>query len=114
VPALQAKEYTVLNADAPPANAGPMISFHKPGTDLAALYAKLTEAHIVTSLRTDRKGRQYLRLSPHFYNTDEELQRVLEKCIISLFQALTSCFPLKLLLPFLPGKWLLAFLEAFY
>jgi selenocysteine lyase/cysteine desulfurase len=28
--------------------------------------------------RADRSSRQYLRLSPHFYNTDTELHRVLE------------------------------------
>jgi len=32
----------------------------------------------VTSLRADRAGRRYIRLSPHFYNTDVELQRVLD------------------------------------
>jgi cysteine desulfurase / selenocysteine lyase len=32
----------------------------------------------VASLRTDRAGQRYLRLSPHFYNTDAELQRVVE------------------------------------
>jgi selenocysteine lyase/cysteine desulfurase len=26
----------------------------------------------------DRKGQKYIRLSPHFYNTDAELQRVVE------------------------------------
>jgi cysteine desulfurase / selenocysteine lyase len=51
---------------------------YQPGKDLAALNQKLSDAGIVTSLRTDRKGQNYLRLSPHFYNTDEELQRVLE------------------------------------
>jgi selenocysteine lyase/cysteine desulfurase len=29
-------------------------------------------------LRGDRSGRKLLRLSPHFYNTDAELQRVVE------------------------------------
>jgi selenocysteine lyase/cysteine desulfurase len=37
----------------------------------------LSEANILASLRVDRKGRRYLRLSPHFYNTDAELERVL-------------------------------------
>ena len=45
---------------------------------MAALYAKLEAAGIKTSLRSDRAGREYLRLSPHFYNTDAELGRVLE------------------------------------
>jgi len=78
VPALQAKGYTVLQADAPPEHASGIISFHRPGSDLSALHAKLTEAKIVTSLRTDRAGNKYIRLSPHFYTTDAELQKLLE------------------------------------
>ncbi len=78
MPALQAKGFTVLNADAKPENAGGIVSFFQPGKDLTALNQKLSEAGIVASLRTDRKGQNYIRLSPHFYNTDAELQRVLE------------------------------------
>ena len=78
VPALQAKGCTVLQADAPAAAASGIISFSRPGGDLAALHQKLLEAGIVTSLRADRRGQQYIRLSPHFYNTDAELQRVVE------------------------------------
>ena len=44
---------------------------------MGVLHEKLTQAKIITSLRTDRVGNRYLRLSPHFYNTDAELQRVL-------------------------------------
>jgi len=78
VPALQAKGCTVVHADAPPENSSGIISFHQPGRDLAALQQKLTDANIITSLRVDRAGQKYVRLSPHFYNTDSELQRVLE------------------------------------
>jgi len=78
VPALQAKGYSVLNADATPENGGGITSFFLPGKDLPALHAKLSAANVTTSLRTDRKGQKYLRLSPHFYNTDAELQRVVE------------------------------------
>ncbi len=35
-------------------------------------------AGITASLRADRAGQEYLRLSAHFYNTDEELQRTLD------------------------------------
>jgi selenocysteine lyase/cysteine desulfurase len=77
VPALQAKGYTVLHADAPPANTSGIVTFHRDGTDMAALGAKLEAANIVASLRVERGGRKYLRLSPHFYNTDSELHRVL-------------------------------------
>jgi len=78
VPALQAKGFTVLNADAKPENASGIVSFFQPGKDLASLHKKLAEAGVVASLRTDRKGQNYIRLSPHFYNTDAELHRVLE------------------------------------
>jgi selenocysteine lyase/cysteine desulfurase len=78
VPALQAKGCTVLQADAPAENGSGIVSFYRPGSDLAALHQKLTEAAVVTSLRTDRTGQKYIRLSPHFYNTDAELERALE------------------------------------
>jgi len=77
VPALQAKGYQVLHADAPAENCSGITSFFRPDSDLSALYEKLLAANIVTSLRTDRKGQRYIRLSPHFYNTDEELNHVL-------------------------------------
>ena len=77
VPALQSKGYTVLQADAPPENASSIVSFHGENFGIPALHKKLEEANIVTSLRSDRSGQRYIRLSPHFYNTDAELNRVL-------------------------------------
>jgi len=32
----------------------------------------------VCSPRQDREGRHYVRFSPHFYNTEAEVDRVLE------------------------------------
>jgi len=78
VQALQSRGYTVVHADAAPENASGITSFFHPGKDLPALHKKLLEANIITSLRADRVGQKYIRLSPHFYNTDAELQRVLE------------------------------------
>ncbi len=75
---LQKKNYQILNADAPPENASSIISFFRANADLPALHKKLTDANIITSLRADRTGRQYIRLSPHFYNTDAELHQLLE------------------------------------
>ena len=77
LPALQAKGYTVLHGEAPTRHASLIVSFQRPGVDMAALHEKLTQAKIVASLRTDRAGNRYLRLSPHFYNTDAELERLL-------------------------------------
>ena len=78
VPALLAKGFMVLNADAKPENTSGIVTFFQAGKDPAALHKKLTEAGVVASLRSDRKGQNYIRVSPHYYNTDAELQRVLE------------------------------------
>ena len=78
VPALQSKGFSVLNPEPKPENVGGITSFFQPEKDLAPLHQKLAEAGVIASLRTDRRGQNYLRLSPHFYNTDAELHRVLE------------------------------------
>src|SRR6266498_1535757 len=78
VPALQEKGYTVLQPDAGTKAGSCIISFFKPGTELGPLQQKVLDAGIVTSLRGDRTGQKYIRLSPHFYNTDAESRRVLE------------------------------------
>ncbi len=76
---LQAKGYSILGAKNGPESASGIISFFKTGDgELPALHQKLLDANIVTSLRSDRKGHRYIRLSPHFYNTDEELNRLLD------------------------------------
>jgi selenocysteine lyase/cysteine desulfurase len=77
IPALQAKGYTVLGGDAEPQVRSGILSFHKPDLDVPALHQKLLDASIVTSPRMDRKGQRYIRLSPHFYNTDAELHQLL-------------------------------------
>jgi cysteine desulfurase / selenocysteine lyase len=77
-PAIQQKGYSVLQADAPPEAASGIVSFFKPREDLSALSRRLSDAGVMASLRTERSGQQYMRLSPHFYNTDSELERVLE------------------------------------
>jgi len=78
VPALRAKGYSVLSADAPPETASGIVTFFRPRQDFSALQQKLADANIITSLRTDRTGQNYIRISPHFYNTDAELNRLLE------------------------------------
>jgi len=74
---IQGKEYSVLHADAPQENCSGIVAFYKSGKAASELYQKLATANIITSLRTDRAGQQYIRLSPHFYNTDAELDRML-------------------------------------
>lgn len=46
--------------------------------DSAVLFSKLEEAGIIASLRSLRDGSQWLRFSPHFYNSLEEINRVVE------------------------------------
>jgi cysteine desulfurase / selenocysteine lyase len=78
VPALQKKGYTVLNANAATPNASAIVSISREDTDFPALHETLSRANIVTSVRGDGSGQVYLRFSPHFYNTDAELQRALD------------------------------------
>lgn len=79
VPAIQQKGYTVLNAEASALNASGIISFHQPGQDMTALHQKLEAAKISSTLRVDRAGNNYIRLSPHYYNTDAELNKLVEQ-----------------------------------
>jgi cysteine desulfurase/selenocysteine lyase len=57
-------------------NASGITTLFHPGRDSAALYRALELNNVVASLRFDRAGRQYIRLSPHFYNTLDEFSRV--------------------------------------
>lgn len=78
VPAIQKKGYSVVQGDAPAEAASGIVTFRQPGKDMRVLNEKFTVANITASLRTDRKGQHYIRLSPHFYNTDAELGKVVE------------------------------------
>jgi cysteine desulfurase/selenocysteine lyase len=50
-----------------------IVSFRKPGTKPQAVLRDLTAAHVIARIHQD-----FVRLSPHFYNTEEEVDRVLE------------------------------------
>jgi selenocysteine lyase/cysteine desulfurase len=78
VPALQAKGYEVLGAKCAASEASGIVSCWRPDIDLTAVHQRLSEHKVVVSLRKDRSGKFYLRFSPHFYNTDAELQRAVE------------------------------------
>ncbi len=54
-------------------------TFAPPGGHAAgALFDHLTAAGITASCRKDRSGKEFLRFSPHFYNTEAELDRAIE------------------------------------
>ena len=59
-------------------NASGITTFFRPNTSMSDLFRKLEEKDIVASLRHDRKGREMIRVSPHFYNTEAEVNRVVE------------------------------------
>ena len=52
-------------------------TFRHPGVAAERLHGALEAGGVMGSLRHDRQGAGYVRLSPHFYNTEAELDRVL-------------------------------------
>ena len=73
VAALQAKGFEVIFPEAE--SVGGITSCWREGEDLKALGKQLAAENIIASVRADRSGRDYLRFSPHFYNTTAELER---------------------------------------
>ena len=55
------------------ATASGITTCRHPQKDMTELFKKLELAGVSASLRHDREGRDYLRFSPHFYNTEEEV-----------------------------------------
>lgn len=53
-----------------------ILTFRHPRVPSAALWDSLTRNDVVVSLRHDRANRAWLRISPHFYNTEAEMQRI--------------------------------------
>jgi selenocysteine lyase/cysteine desulfurase len=73
---LRESGYEVHSPTSGPSASG-ITTFRHPGRNMAELHTKLDQAGVVSSLRLDREGRDYLRFSPHFYNTEAELESVL-------------------------------------
>jgi selenocysteine lyase/cysteine desulfurase len=63
-------------ADGP--NASSITTFFHPRASMSALFAKLEENRVAVSLRHNRDGKELIRVSPHFYNTTAELDRMIE------------------------------------
>ena len=59
-------------------NASGITTFFHPRVAATDLFPKLLQAKIVASLRYDRERRSFLRFSPHFYNTEAEVDLSLE------------------------------------
>lgn len=78
VDGLRSRGWDVLGAEVAVEQQSGIVSATRGDRDLRESQARLEARGVVVSLRTDRSGRRYLRFSPHFYNTDEELARALE------------------------------------
>jgi selenocysteine lyase/cysteine desulfurase len=74
--ALRARGYCLLGPAAPLRPTG-ITSFRGPD-NMAMVHSRLADHRCVVSLRKDPRGEDFLRVSPHFYNTAEELGRFLE------------------------------------
>ena len=73
---LRSKGYEVFYPESE--NTGGITSCWREGVDMKALGERLCAEKITVSVRSDRAGRDYLRFSPHFYNTLAELRQAAE------------------------------------
>ncbi len=55
-----------------------ILSARHPERDSASLHAYLAKENVSVSLRQNRAGESFIRFSPHFYNTEEEIDRVVQ------------------------------------
>ncbi|MBV9874512.1 MAG: aminotransferase class V-fold PLP-dependent enzyme [Verrucomicrobia bacterium] len=71
-------EFKPLGENNTPVHQSGIITVAHPTRDIVSEHKRLLENKIVCSPRQDRQGNQYLRFSPHFYNSEDEIDRVLE------------------------------------
>ena len=74
---LEPAGYRLLGKPDPATGSG-IVTFSHPARDLTEVFQRMTQERIFCSQRQDRQGIQYLRFSPHFYNSEAEIDRVLE------------------------------------
>ncbi|MFT5853180.1 MAG: cysteine desulfurase/selenocysteine lyase, partial [Verrucomicrobiales bacterium] len=77
VAGLEDLDYEIIGAKSGP-NASSITTARCEGRDLEKIYNTLIERDIIASHRHDPQGRAHLRFSPHFYNTEEEIDSVLK------------------------------------
>ena len=77
VPGLTSRGYRVIGPEEGPTASGITTFTHEDKRKVAALIQHWQANGVVASARQDRAGVPHVRLSPHFYNTDEEIDRVL-------------------------------------
>ncbi len=59
-------------------SASGILAVTHPSAEMSDLFQKLQNHRVTASLRHDRQRRAYLRWSPHFYTTEEEIDRTVE------------------------------------
>src|SRR5881392_4124451 len=70
---LPTRGYELVLKPMSPSERSGIVSFRHPRMVPAELHTRLREAGVIISLRSD-----FLRVSPHYYNSDEDLDRLLE------------------------------------
>jgi cysteine desulfurase / selenocysteine lyase len=70
--------FTLLGENNAPMHQSGIITVTHPTRNVISEHKRLLENGIVCSPRQDRQGNQYLRFSPHFYNSEDEIDRVLD------------------------------------
>jgi cysteine desulfurase / selenocysteine lyase len=70
---LPSRGYELVAKPTVPSERSGIVSFRHPRMVPAELHTRLREAGVIISLRSD-----FLRASPHYYNSDEDLDRLLE------------------------------------
>jgi selenocysteine lyase/cysteine desulfurase len=78
VSGLTALGFILLGENNTPMHQSGIITVAHPNRDIVSEHKRLLENGIVCSPRQDRQGNQYLRFSPHFYNSEDEIDRVLD------------------------------------
>lgn len=59
-------------------NASGILAVTHPHAEMPDLFQKLQDNRVTASLRHDRQRRAYLRWSPHFYTTEDEIEHVVK------------------------------------
>ena len=77
VPRLEEMGFRILGPGIASPAASSITTFRHEHASSTVLFAALEKAKVIASLRHDREGRDYLRFSPHCYNTETELDTAL-------------------------------------
>ncbi len=67
-----------LGPDTSDASRSAIVTVRHTDRDMDSLFGRLSEAGVAASLRRNRANRAFIRFSPHFYNTQNEIDRVVE------------------------------------